>query len=149
TQSISDPALVFPAKSLYLALRSHHARSLNHGTRSDLDAALEQFSERAHEFQLAQKQVGQVVDTLKAEFSESLAERERLVTDRDRLARSNAELTRALADEHERLVTDRDRLARSNAELTRALAEQERLVTDRDRLVLSNAGLTRALAGQE
>ena len=141
SQNINDPALVFPAKSLYLALRSHHARSLNHGTRSDLDAALEQFSERAHEFQLAQKQAGQVVDTLKAEFSESLAERERLVTDRDRLARSNAELTRAL----ERLEIDRDRLARSNAELTRALAEHERLVMDRDRLSLSNAELTHAL----
>lgn len=86
-QSVQDPDVAFPAKALYVALRSRYARRQDSGLQAELDDAIDLLSVETHQQQSLEPQ-----DDVQ---SDSQAERSRLEAAvralQDRLARSTAE----------------------------------------------------------
>lgn len=85
SQGIDDPDLPFPAKSLYLALRTRHANADKNGQAAELDSAIELFSAQAREHQATEEREAQNLAVVRATLIEAQRQTQELGMEEARL----------------------------------------------------------------
>ena len=130
SQVVDDPDLPFPAKALYLALRTHQAGpASNH---PDIDAALDLFSAHARERHLMSEREGHQLIEMRRDLSGAEADRVRLEKTVSQLSASVSEIA---AERDRRIAEHQETSARLQKTVSQLSGSVSEIAAERDRRI--------------